>query len=428
MSATTDETKNPSITLPSNPFQALNFHFGMLLGVDDFQVMAGNPRGKMRLHQSWQHGTGVVWGLAVSIDDAAEEVRVAPGLAIDGLGREIPVTEDLCVNVPAWFAENGESPELNVVELPDGTRVFDVHVVAEAAACLDRPVPAVADGCQGDAMQSAYSRAIETARLRLVPGEAPPPPVPGAYPRVRLWLGLREAETVEPGLSRDQAVLDARAAAGGDADAARDAFAELLREDVMALRPAIQDGSRTSYPNLEPGGVVLANIRRMRLVPDGDGWAFAPPPALPADATELDLTVRQELAPTWLLQEALFAARAGVVGPRVVADSVALAGPDITFTTTADLLGPSVAPEAFSVTVFDAVAGWSTPTINSAVPDGSADSVRITLAAAPASGTRVRLIARGTGPTPLLGADAVPLGGPSDGDDGRDFVRHIDVP
>jgi hypothetical protein len=34
----------------------------------------------------------------------------------------------------------------------------------------------------------------------------------------------------------------------------------------------------------------------------------------------------------------------------------------------------------------------------------------------------LRIIARGTGPAPLMGANLIPLGGTSDGPDGRDFV------
>lgn len=433
MGANTDDTKTLRTKLPANPFKALNFHFGMLLGVDDFATMSGNPRGKLRLHQSWLHGTGVVWGLAVSIDQDAEEVRVAPGLAIDGLGREIPVTEDLCVNLPAWFAKHREDPGFDVVD-DGGTLVFDAHVVAEASACLDRPVPAVADGCADDALHTAYSRAIETVRLKLVPNAAPDDPVPGHYPRLRLWLGLREPELdlVGDPVARDQAVLDLLADTLPDeVDAV---VAGLLRDDVLALRPAFEDGSRTSYPHEEPGAVVLATLRGVRLVADGDGFQLAPPPADPADATELDLTVRKEFAPTWLVQEALLAEARGRVtgaalGPQILPESVALAGDELRFETTADLAAGSVQPEAFSVTLFDG--SWTTAVIVAAAPDG-ADAVVVTLDDAPPAGVLLRLVARGTGPTPLLGDDGTPLAGAAGsaaaGVEGRDFTAQLEVP
>ena len=54
-------------SLGADPFWSLAVHYGMLLGVSDFQVLMANPRGKLRLHQAWQHGPGVVWGYPVSV-------------------------------------------------------------------------------------------------------------------------------------------------------------------------------------------------------------------------------------------------------------------------------------------------------------------------------------------------------------------------
>jgi len=45
--------------LPADPFTALQFHFGMLLGVDDLETLAANPRGKTWLHNAWLHREGV---------------------------------------------------------------------------------------------------------------------------------------------------------------------------------------------------------------------------------------------------------------------------------------------------------------------------------------------------------------------------------
>ena len=68
--------------LPANPYTALQFHFGMLLGVDDLEVSQAYPRGKMRLHNSWLHREGVVWGFNVRLNER-NELAVSPGLALD---------------------------------------------------------------------------------------------------------------------------------------------------------------------------------------------------------------------------------------------------------------------------------------------------------------------------------------------------------
>ena len=71
-----------------DPFSSLNVHFGMLLGVEDFRTVDAYHRGKMWLHSAWLHRQGTIWGLAVTTDKPSSEVRVSPGLAVDGLGRE----------------------------------------------------------------------------------------------------------------------------------------------------------------------------------------------------------------------------------------------------------------------------------------------------------------------------------------------------
>lgn len=91
--------------LPTDPFEALHYHFGMLLGVDDFETEQAYHRGKMRLHNAWLHREGVVWGLAVQVGEAdrkRSELRVTRGLALDPAGHELHLDEDWCINVPAW--------------------------------------------------------------------------------------------------------------------------------------------------------------------------------------------------------------------------------------------------------------------------------------------------------------------------------------
>src|SRR5215211_7415462 len=91
--------------LPVDPFTGLRFHFGMLLGVDDFESEQAYHRGKMRLHNGWLHGEGVVWGLLVDAPlvegggaDLKGELRVRPGLALDAAGRELYLAATACVS------------------------------------------------------------------------------------------------------------------------------------------------------------------------------------------------------------------------------------------------------------------------------------------------------------------------------------------
>ena len=90
-------------TLPSDPFTDLAVQFGMLLGVADFDALAANPRGKMRLHNAWLHGQGVIWGYPVSVDSPSRELRVGPGLALDAVGHELYLSVMSCLDLGAWY-------------------------------------------------------------------------------------------------------------------------------------------------------------------------------------------------------------------------------------------------------------------------------------------------------------------------------------
>ena len=106
MSTTLDMTNCTAATNdgPLAPYYSLHYNFGMLLGVSDFETEQAYHRGKMRLHNTWLHREGVAWGLGVTRPDTfVDEIRVTRGLATDGLGRELYLEKDACLNVPAWF-------------------------------------------------------------------------------------------------------------------------------------------------------------------------------------------------------------------------------------------------------------------------------------------------------------------------------------
>ena len=69
--------------LPVDPFRSLYVHFGMLLGVDDFQTLDAYHRGKMWCHSAWLHGQGVIWGLQVALPEnpiAEDDFDAEPSL------------------------------------------------------------------------------------------------------------------------------------------------------------------------------------------------------------------------------------------------------------------------------------------------------------------------------------------------------------
>ena len=254
------------VPLPSNPFVALHPHYGMLLGVADFQADQAYHRGKMRLHNAWAHGWGVLWGLGVSVDTVKGEVSVAPGLALDGRGRELHNDGAMCVNVGRWFEAHRNDVGFVFTDTA-GLIHFDAHVRIRHHACLSAPVPALADSCSNDSAGIAYSRVVESVLIELMPGKAPARA--HRNPLLRVLAGLDEARKDEGGvvLPGDQAALDARAAiiAAAPADrlaAAAAAWHHISVRDSITDAPALpsdpDDTDGHLFPAAGPAALALA--------------------------------------------------------------------------------------------------------------------------------------------------------------------------
>jgi hypothetical protein len=157
--------------VPGDPFQRLRYHYGMLLGAEDFSVEQRERVLRRRLHNALLHGAGTVWGLAVAVGDVDLDGRhtqivVHSGLAVDALGREIYVDQKQCLDVTG-LARHAVWAELKA---PDGTTngtVRRTYVVLRYEACQAQPVPAIAAPCDepGDAV--AYSRVLDRFRIEL---------------------------------------------------------------------------------------------------------------------------------------------------------------------------------------------------------------------------------------------------------------------
>jgi hypothetical protein len=395
---TTEPGAGPlAATLEVDPFTSLAVHFGMLLGVSDLQLLSSGPRGKLALHQAWQHGKGVVWGFSVRVEEESAELVVRPGLCTDGLGREVSSSVDLCLDVSAWLDEQRRAGTVAL----DANGRFNARLVVRHEACLSRPVPTVASSCGQGEQSIGYSRVIEMARLELRPF-------------------VRDG-TMPPDLPRRAGRLaDFRTTASH-------VVAGLGPPGLVPPRPA--DRTRL-FPEDEPGEVVLADLPGMALERTASGgWRL--------DAPVIDVSVRRSHVPTWVLSELLAELLGGEYGERCAADA---GGPrvdrvDVEGTTVAiDFRGEIVAatvPQALEVRSFTAEAGWGEPLAIG--PTVEPERITFELPAAPTEEVTYRLVLRGTGPTPLVGlvdGRPVPLAGmggdpPASRAQGRDVVRRI---
>jgi hypothetical protein len=415
-----------------SPFFALNYHFGMLLGVDDFATEQQYHHGKMRLHNAWLHRAGVVWGFGVRLDLAHGEIRVLPGLALDGAGHELHLDGDACVNVVEWYLKHKDDAGFPAEATETGV-TFDARVEIRFKSCLTRQVPAMSEPCEGAAGGTAYSRLFETVDIQLLPGKAAAPP-PRPYHRLRVLFNLED-----PVLPDDQPVVDARAAV--QALSSSQQPAAYLRElrrfaalDEIDLEPATSgdDPMRMIFPDAGGTPMVLADITAITLDRSGENNA------LKLTGGTVDVTVRPSHIATATIQELLcgplFSAVAEVApfsdvaaGPRVVPESVQIGSEDVDFDLDQDLQAQSAVIDAFFVSTFTEADGWTDlpftvtvttgpPHVNLHLKKALEDDVLV-----------VRVIAKGTGAQPLLGTNLAPLAGSAGGPpppahDGLDFV------
>ncbi len=427
MSSTSDLTPELDVEshgghLPVDPFRALRVHFGMLLGVDDFETLDAYHRGKMWLHSAWLHGQGAVWGLNVTRDVEHGEIRVHPGLALDGAGHELLLEHDVCLNVGRWYEEHAGDVGSTGVE---GATVFNAHVVMQFKPCLARQVPALVEPCDGSTGTTAYSRVHETVELLLRPGKAPVPDGPPPYWRLRMLFGLDSSGSGADADEVEECGKQIRALAQDpQPEALLAAFRRLAALDTIDLKPAAVDEGRnvSIFPAADPAPVVLANIDDITLKQVDGVWNL--------ERCTVDTSVRPTHVATSTIQELLCGAcRVDAGGPRVDAVALATDNPTITCHVTAELLPQSVQPAAFSVTsLADTTdADWISHEVAETAFDKDTMEVTVTLGGALPGTGLIRLVVRGTGDHPVLGENNVPLAGsltdpPGSAENGSDFV------
>lgn len=412
--------------LPDNPQCAPNYHFGMLLGVEDFRAEQGFHVGRLRRHQRLLHGAGVVVGFAVEFDAESFEIRVDPGYGIDLLGRDLQLEVTQCISLPLWWEKHARDEAFDDIANPKDASL-DLDVVACYSTCLDRPVPAIAEPCAGDASDIAHSRLCETVTLSLVrhKEEDTTPAASSRYHLLRMWLGLESPAIDAEGkpLADDQwligrfvAMVALPAAEQGPARSAL--LRELMARAVAATSPLPPDAG------VDESGLclTLARLHDVHLVEDANGKR--------ATVEAVELGARTVLLPGDLLQALLLAeppATPAAAGPVLKRNGATQAGQDVKLVFDQTLAATSVTSAAFAVSEFVAAEGWKLFALNAATYDESdlnAPAVTLTLDRAP-TGSRLRITVIGSGSTPLLGSKLIPAGALHPESDGRNLTTTL---
>ena len=398
----------------------------MLLGADDFEVLGGNPRAKHMLHQAWLHGAGVVWGLGLR-RRGEWDLEVAPGLAVDGWGRELHLDAPRCLSLRDLL-EADHDPTCH-------TREVTLCVVIRFDTCLDAPVPALADPCDVTRESTEYARVVERVRLDVVTG--PLPAQATTHHRVRVLLGLDEVGQDDAAGQEAQRYRDEVAAtpAAHRARALLHAFRCLVAQDAAHWRPSGDDCATDLFPVEGDDGVLLGCLSLT--VRDQSGH-----PEIVGDP-DVETCDRPTLVPTNVLADLVCAlapgllgagGHSGTVGPQVVPDSVEWSddAEELRFTVTADLV-PGSLKRAVRISSLAETEWIAEDLMGPPRYDPEHQQVVVRLADRPANPI-VRILVRGTGAMPVYGSSPpVPLAGvegldPGPGQQGRDAVLTVRNP
>ncbi|MDR7081034.1 hypothetical protein J2X01_000303 [Arthrobacter ginsengisoli] len=413
--------------IPADPFTALNAAYGMLLTDKDFQVMGGNPRGKMMLHNAHLHGMGVMRGFRMR-RAPGRKLQVDPGLAVDGRGHELLLKTSHCLDLEDLLdADNGSSAT-------GDTRTVHAGVYACFEACMTDPVPTLVDPCDVTRRHDEYSRILETCRLELRPGPCPASTL--QFPRVRMLLGLLPLTEGDPAVA--EATKDARharrevtaAEPANRARALRDQFRRMATLDTLG--PPDDCGTGADGTTGQPCGECLDHFGLFP-ISDDDAVVLAGIEIEVRDSggqteilrLQISYDHRNTLLPSSVIQEltcgeapALLHLPGSAIGeaPQVIGDKVA-AGPDgrtLTIPVTKPLHRRSVQRRAVLVSTLGE-RGWvEEDTANVIYDDAEGPAIIAELVRSLPDDAIIRLVIKGTGPTPVYGSDpAVPLAGVS---------------
>jgi hypothetical protein len=145
----------------------VNYFDGQLLDADDLRDEQDYHRGRHQRLGRLAVGSGVLCGLEVTVTGDGQVV-VAPGIAIDGLGREIVVPAACLLADPFQPTDDDGQPRGEPVR--DGTVTLFL-CYAELAGDAQPVVPGAGEA--GDRMPD---RTVESFRIAIRDGERPPGP------------------------------------------------------------------------------------------------------------------------------------------------------------------------------------------------------------------------------------------------------------
>ncbi len=179
MSCQTDSPCSVTLSSAPSPDKRVRYGLGMLLGVADFEQEQAWFLAQDRDHVRALHGCGVVCGLGVTLDGV--KLKVAAGLAVDGLGRSICVAGEQCADLNAWLAVPANRTAIGAA----GAKTL--HVVLRYCECATDLQPVPGQPCRTAEESQSATRITASFSLDLAV-QAPHCPEEAATVRFGHWL------------------------------------------------------------------------------------------------------------------------------------------------------------------------------------------------------------------------------------------------
>lgn len=150
--------------LKLDPLKRVNYTFGLVLGVDEFQQEQTYFLAKDRSHYRLAHGYGTIRGLQVQVVTTPDlEVQVSPGVAISPAGQEIHVPQLMCAKLNEWLSNN----QAELTGLVDPSQPLSLCVVLGYRECATDTVPVPGEPCRTQQDAMAPSHLADSFQLKL---------------------------------------------------------------------------------------------------------------------------------------------------------------------------------------------------------------------------------------------------------------------
>jgi hypothetical protein len=161
--------------------QRVNFFNRQLLTADDMNTERDYFLQKLRRHNRFMHGWGVVCGLSVTTAPTTAtpwRVQIGSGYALGPYGDEIFVAEAVYFDLAACLSGGATNPcEPNMLLPGTAGTTATAYLGIKYAECLARPVQVANSGCGCDDDPCQYSRICDSFQLQCLPQlpDQPPP-------------------------------------------------------------------------------------------------------------------------------------------------------------------------------------------------------------------------------------------------------------